>query len=364
MSKRVQFFRKFPSIYSILRMLYTPVRNLKINRSVKYYSSKGCKALENVKKEENNIFFFGMPIHKNLGDLAQFYCIKKWLKSNYSNYNIFCFETYSTYSKLFFNKFLNRLNDNSIIVFQSGYCTKENHLDHKMHRKIVNKCKNNKIIFFPQTVNFFDKRQLDKTAKIYNFNGNVVFLARDNISYDTAIKKFSNCKVLLFPDIVTSLIGTLDIECNNKNGLLLCLRNDGEKLFDDSEYNCSDLISKYKIIDKCDTNSLYSYDDTIADLEKVLIEFVTKISKYKLIITDRYHGTIFSLIANTRVIVVPTNDHKVITGAHWFDNIYDSICIAKNPTDAIEIAKKIESFVVNNSSYFKENYYDKLKSQL
>lgn len=46
-------------------------------------------------------------------------------------------------------------------------------------------------------------------------------------------------------------------------------------------------------------------------------------SHYKVVITDRYHGTIFSLIANTPVIIIKSTDHKVTTGADWFKGIYD-----------------------------------------
>ncbi|WP_082026255.1 polysaccharide pyruvyl transferase family protein [Prevotella pectinovora] len=37
-------------------------------------------------------------------------------------------------------------------------------------------------------------------------------------------------------------------------------------------------------------------------------------AKYQVVITDRYHGTIFSQIVNTPVIVISSTDHKLRSG--------------------------------------------------
>ncbi len=60
----------------------------------------------------------------------------------------------------------------------------------------------------------------------------------------------------------------------------------------------------------------------------------------KLIITDRYHGTILSLVAGTPVIVIKTTDHKVTTGAEWFRGVYDDyVYLAESLQQAYDIAK-------------------------
>ena len=362
---KTKILTKYPKIYTLIRKIYTPIRNLKIRKKVKYYSQKGILKLNEVDKTSKNIFYFGVPIHTNLGDLAQYYCIKRWLKDNYKEHNIYEFETYSTYASKFIKLLDQKINSDSIIVFQSGYCTKENHLDHKMHRKLTKKYKNSKIIFFPQTVNFFDSRELVTTSKIFNECSNLVFLARDKKSYEVAKSNFSNVKVLLFPDIVTTLIGNFEIDNNKKDGLLLCLRNDGEKKFDNKLYYSEVLKNTFNRIEECDTSSKYDYDYTVKNIEFVLKEFINKLSEYKVIITDRYHGTIFSLISNTMVIVVPTNDHKVKTGVDWFDGVYDTVILKNSPEEAIEEAIKLNKIgKINNKSYFKEKYYDLLLGEI
>jgi exopolysaccharide biosynthesis predicted pyruvyltransferase EpsI len=88
-------------------------------------------------------------------------------------------------------------------------------------------------------------------------------------------------------------------------------------------------------------------------------------SRYRVTITDRYHGTIFSLAANTPVIVIKTTDHKVTTGADWFKGVYDdSVFVAESLDHAYELAGKIlknYNYPILRS-YFKENYYDRLSA--
>ena len=91
---------------------------------------------------------------------------------------------------------------------------------------------------------------------------------------------------------------------------------------------------------------------------------IERYSKYKLIITDRYHGTIFSLVAGTPVIIIKTTDHKVVTGADWFKGVYDDyVYLADSLEHAYELAVKIydDDRTHNMSRYFDNEYYDKLR---
>lgn len=360
-------FKKCPTIYSLARLINTPIRNFKTKKIRKKYEKIGIRKLNEVSNHETNkiIYYFGIPIHKNMGDLAQYYCINRWLKNNYPETNIVQLETYCTYSKKFIRLLENKVNKDDILIFQSGYCSKESHLDHKMHCIIVKNFKKNKIVFFPQTVNFVNKYYLKKTANIYNKHDHLLFLARDKESYKIANKYFNKVKVDLFPDIVTTLIGDFNISNKNKEGLFFCLRNDGEKKFSINDFIAFDVLkNKYQFVDKGDTNSNLKYSEIVKDLNSNISMILEKFSKYKLIITDRYHGTIFSMIANTKVIVVPTNDHKVVSGATWFKGIYDSYRVVENPAEAIRIAKAMTDFEVNNKEYFNTNYYSKLKNMI
>ena len=87
-------------------------------------------------------------------------------------------------------------------------------------------------------------------------------------------------------------------------------------------------------------------------------------SHFEVTITDRYHGTIFSLCAGTPVIIIKTNDHKVTTGADWFKDVYDGyVYVAEDLGDAYKkVFQVINGKRQNNlPPYFKTEYYDKLR---
>ena len=124
-------------------------------------------------------------------------------------------------------------------------------------------------------------------------------------------------------------------------------------------------------MDKCKQFTSIDRTDTTKDkgvvkqAEKFIYSEIEKYSKYKVMITDRYHGTILSLVAGTPVVIIKTTDHKVVTGADWFKSVYDDyVFLATDLDEAYEIAKKVydRREYKTLKPYFEENYYDKLPS--
>lgn len=322
------------------------------------------------KNVSQRVFYLGTTIHNNLGDNAQFYCIRKWIKDNYPNTPSYEFNAPAiVHPKLNFVKKLKRaLQPNDIIIFQSGYTTQDLGGDHEeMHRIVIDNFPTANILMMPQTIFFQHKENEIRCSKSYNQANNMLFLARDEVSYKKGKAMFPDIVVMCFPDIVTTLIGKYSYN-NTRDGILLCRRNDGEKLYPESE-----LMELKNRIEK-DLNQKVTVSDTSIkmrttklhkNLQQILEEEFESYSKYKMLITDRYHGTIFSLIAGTPVIVIKTTDHKVTTGADWFKGVYDDyVYLAEDLDDAYRLAEKLldKKFTHKMEPYFKNNYYDKLKS--
>ncbi len=107
-------------------------------------------------------------------------------------------------------------------------------------------------------------------------------------------------------------------------------------------------------------------------LEGVVVEsldYKDLFSKYRLVITDRYYGTIFAQIVSTPTIVISSNDHKLSSGVKWFpqEDFGDKIFFAKNLNEAFDLGNKILSdkqINICDSKYFENNYWSKLKSIL
>lgn len=355
-------------IYMFLKIFYFPIsiiNKIKFKRNVDALAIEAERDLRKMKTNKNNIFYFGIPIHNNLGDLAQTYCITKWCKDNYPDYGLMKIKTKATFNRKFQAMLKSKIKKEDIIIIQSGYCTQEKHWDHVMHRYIVSNYPDNRIIIMPQTVNFQKKKEMEKTAAIYNKHRSLIFIARDKISYNVAQKAFSQISVLLYPDVVTSLIGTIPLR-EKREGVLLCVRNDMEKLYTDKQIDSlrKGLLQDYSRVEVTDTNSNLPYNELMANLEDELISKFKEFASYEVIITDRYHGTIFSLIANTPVVVLATTDHKVTTGVNWFEGIYDdTVKVANSLDEALILAKKFarNTQMINNKEYFQSNYYSRLK---
>ena len=311
------------------------------------------------------IFVCGNPMHKNMGDQAQAYLILQWCEKNYPDYTVINLPTWPFYERDFQERMKKEVREEDIIVIQSGYCTSERHYDHKMHRFLVSSFPNVPILFMPQTVNFFDESEGYKTGKIYKKHPRLLFLARDKKSYESAQKYFG--KALLYPDIVTSLIGQKKTE-GKRDGILMCIRNDTEKKYSAEEIDS--LYQKFKIDGyRCtlsDTNSDLPLKELQLRFPQELQKLIEEFASYQVVITDRYHGTIFSMIANTPVIVLATNDHKVKTGTEWFKGVYDgNFYNADSLGEARMLALKLisKNKSIKNPPYFQEKYYETLKEK-
>lgn len=341
-------------------------RNLSAKKQRVKEANQAINILESMDSDKNHIFFCGVPVHKNMGDQAQRFCIRQWCQNNYPEYEILEIPTWPFYEKEFCDLIKNKVTKEDIIVIQSGYCTTDRHYDHKMHRFIVKTFPNNKILIMPQTVKFFDDREARKTGKIFATHNRLLFLARDKFSYESAKKYFENTKVELYPDIVTSLIGTME-KSINKDGVLLCVRNDSEKKYsnDEIEKLAKKIENAGVRCEISDTNSELPLSELVCKFEQEFDRVLSFFGRHKVVITDRYHGTIFSLIANTPVIVLSTNDHKVKTGTEWFKGVYDD---SQYNASSLEEAYSIAMDLINsnkevvNFPYFKTEYYDKLKN--
>lgn len=332
-----------------------------------FNAKKTYKYLTKYKREKKNtVFYLGTPIHTNLGDLAQYYCIDKWIKQNLKEFD---------YVKLSADDLINRkancigilkkiYRPNDIIIFQSGYTTTDLGGCHdEMHCLIFNTLDNPYVLMMPQTIFFKSIERKRISSKSYSSDKNLLFLARDDISYDMATSMFNNIHLAKFPDIVTTLIGSFASN-QKRSGIFMCCRDDSEKYYSDSMLDeLMNKLNKIENIERGDTTLKMNADYMRNNIEKILFKEIERFSKYKLIITDRYHGTIFSLVSNTPVIVIKTNDHKVITGVNWFKGVYDnSVYYADNLDKAYVLAKNILEHYdyINLKSYFKEKYYDNL----
>lgn len=361
-------------LYSVALIPYLPVKAYhiwKVKMQDKRILSDNWEILKKAQIRENDVLYFGVPRHMNAGDMAQTYCTRMWIADNYPGIKIHEFNTAALLNSDFLNALKEKTYDSNIIFLQSGYTTQDKHPDHAMHKAVVGLFPNNRIVFLPQTVNIKSEKEMRDTVTIFKKHSHLLFLVRDHISYDMIKNHFKGINVEEYPDIVTSLVGENFCKENmTRSGILLCLRNDDEKL-----YSTSEILQQTKKLE-CFGEPIEVTDTTLTDVnyeelyKNFAVVFQNILKSYrgaKVVITDRYHGTIFSAIADTPVIVLSTNDHKVKGGVDWFvKGGYTSVRYAESIEAAVDMAYSImENYTpIRNNNYFKVNYYDVLKDKI
>lgn len=365
MDKIIKYFRKYT------RWAYGPVIDAIRKRRKDRADLQEFAKFKEIQPGPKYVFYFGITSHKNLGDMAQHYCIRTWIADNYPDYELVMLESdvivNPKITPSFFSHLKSIFKEEDRIVFQSGYCTQDLGGNHPlMHRLVCEFMPNAHILMMPQTIFFQHEENKRICAENHNKAKNMLFLARDFVSYEMAKEMFPDIKVRAFPDIVTTLIGTLHFD-NPREGVCLCTRNDGEKLYSVEQIN--ELASRFEgdgiHVKQKDTQSKRTVAELRANLKGHIEAEIETYSHYEVTITDRYHGTIFSLCAGTPVIIIKTTDHKVTTGADWFKGIYDDyVYVADNLNEAFTKAKDILANKLDHDlrPYFKPEYYDKLKS--
>ncbi len=317
--------------------------------------------------KSKTIYVFGAPDHSNLGDNAQSYCIISWAKKHFPQHKVIVFRQFIGIEINIIKTLTKYIREEDLLFCHSGYHITDMYPLHIIYEAVVSSFPNNPVVIFPQTVNFKNQEAFNKLINIFDSHSNLTLLCRDEISYATAQKSFKNTRLLLFPDIVTSLIGCRSYS-HKRDGVLFCMRNDIEALF--SKDQIAGLKARFTNVNTfmSDTTIRMPYKKLIKQRDKILENTFEDYSKYKVIITDRYHGTIFSVIANTPVVVVNSADHKLSSGVKWFpqDVFQRNVQFARTLDEAYTIAMDI----LNNPPteklppYFLDNYYDKLPEQL
>lgn len=359
-------------IRKYLGFVYRPLLNMWRGKKMYQYikeDTNRVKSLIGASCGGKRIFYLGITAHSNLGDMAQYHCIRKWIEENYADRILIEIEANTVVHEEFgFLKFFkDNFNKADIIVFQSGYTTQDLGGVHDlMHRMIIGILPHARILMMPQTVYFKKESNKQLSSKIYNKATNMLFLSRDRVSAETAKEMMPDVALGLYPDIVTTLIGTMQF-VSNRDKICICRRNDGEKYYsEDHLLKLKSVLEEECPVDMCDTTLHVNAHKLRNNRNQYIENQIKAFSKYKVVITDRYHGTIFALAAGTPVIIIKTTDHKVVTGADWFKGVYDDyIYVAESLDDVVRIYQELKSKNLDFKlpEYFKSHYYNHLKDE-
>lgn len=261
--------------------------------------------------KKRNIIIIGTPTHGNLGDHAIWYATEQILNMVFPDANIvdITIDDFRTDIEGIYCL----IKEEDLILLQGGGNLGNYYMDDEIIRRyVIARFWKNRIILFPQTVDFTKDEsgqiELQKSAQIYGLHSGLTLIARDDASKEILQNHFHN-PVFKLPDVVLTLNKPKTAGC--RKGVLLCLRNDKESTLTAlSRKQVENLLrQKYDLVKQTDTAVDHTVDKSHRkqELEQKWEEF----SSAELVVTDRLHGLIFSVITDTPCIVFPNFNTKV-----------------------------------------------------
>ena len=327
-----------------------------IKQQIIYYTSKDILEGYNYNelKTRKKVFVMLAADYGNIGDMAITHAQKLFLKNMYPQYEIIELTVSQTYRKLRrLKKVINK--DDIITLIGGGNMSNEYKEIETQRRFIIKKFKNNKIISFPQTIDYSDDndglKSLDNAKKIYSNHPDLTILSREKISFQKMKEIFKKNKIILTPDIVMSLNELAPMQY--RKGLTLCLRNDKERKINDSTRKklIEKIYTKYDTVSEYDTwigEGIF----TIEERDKELNSIWNAFKKSEVVLTDRLHGMIFAYITGTPCVALPNSNHKLIGCYEWIKECgYIRLCQTYNINEILNEVEYLLNIIEEDKKY-------------
>jgi pyruvyl transferase EpsI len=202
---------------------------------------------------------------------------------------------------------------------------------------IVARFSENKIVIFPQTCYYGNEglsgKRLEKNIAVYKNAKDLTICFRDRASFEFAKANFIDVKLVFAPDIVLSITNVK--KQSNKCGVLLCFRQDREKIVEVGVENAVKEYLKRKNISFKETTTVIKKRVTSINRKVELQKKWCEFSCSALVITDRLHAMIFAAITHTPCIALDNESKKVSGSYEWLSGL-PYLCIAKDGDDVLE----------------------------
>lgn len=325
----------------------------------------------NINKSDKKVWLALSPDYANIGDIAISIAQQTILKEVFPDRKIIEIPMldYFKYKK----QMCNLINYEDIITIIGGGNIGNIYLEGEERRRdLISTFQNNAIISFPQSIDFSNDyvgiQEFKKTIDIYSKNPNLTVFSRENKSFNIMKNNFTN-SIKHVPDTVMYLTGKLEINnLENRDRILICFRNDREKVTTKAiTYEFINLLMNhdYKDIELIDTY-LGKIEFSPENKNILFKKLLNKFEKSKLVITDRLHGMIFSLITKTPCIAFDNSNKKISSTYNtWLNNVpYIKLL---DDFDELEILNDINKFAKLDTSTINinmDNYFEPLFQEL
>ena len=265
------------------------------------------------------------PDYANAGDSAIWLGEREWLRRNGNPV------VYTCGKKNYSQKILADQVGDGIILLQGGGNFGDLWLDHQHFREmVISDFPHNKIIQLPQTFYFKQRDTLERSAKIINAHNHLILLCRDKQTFDFAVKEFS-VQSILCPDMAF-VLGRMERVGSPQTDIVWLSRTDKETLNKPRPVN-EPGIKHTDWLKEPDTDLNKEYVDLVEEtkrypekwlsLQESLLRMCDEqakkrfingckiLSEGKIVVTDRLHGHIMSLLLNIPHILMDNSYGKI-----------------------------------------------------
>lgn len=328
------------------------IRKFKLKKRLKMLR----KSREN--KDECIFLVLNIPSHGNMGDQLIAYAEKQLLESSFQNVQIEYFTTGELECGVKLMKNIVQQQD-VLFITGGGFLGSIYPDEEKRFQDVMRFFPNNKIILFPQTFHYDGSSSLlEETIELQKHCSQLVVSTREKSSYDFIKSHFDKAIVLLLPDVATTL--NFSHYASKREGICICSRDDREKapqsclLFEETlkwakENNVP--ISHF------DTQVQYPVSATMRANE--IDKLIKIVSSSRMVVTDRLHGMIYSIITGTPVFAADNTTHK-ISGS--IDSWFKDLNYVKIYSDGDSIIDDIECLLkMGSQKYENGKYVEKIK---
>lgn len=226
----------------------------------------------------------------------------------------------------------------------------------------------NPTIIFPQTIFYEGENKGEDerlSVKHYNDRDNLTIVAREKKSKEIMERLYPKTRIMLTPDIVlSSQVDDYDVQSKLRNGIMFCVRSDGEKSVDGSVWSA--LRDDVTLLGYSYWNTdMYSDIQINTDTRKDCVrKKMEEFSSAELAITDRLHGMVFAALTGTPCIVFSNNNHKVYGTYEWISYL-PYIKYANNYDEAANLLPEL--LKMSNNQYDSSHlnpYFEKLAKEV
>lgn len=282
----------------------------------------------------NPRIFYMMGLGKrfpNLGDQAQAAAIPLWLKKHFECPVI---QIKNDEVDQCLPLLVSNIQAGDLIFLHSGGNFGDDWYHTQLDReKIISALHNNSIIQLPQTVFYSDtesgKMALTRSQQVISNHEHLLIFGRDVQSAVLVKSIFPAVTLHARPDMVLSLDNYLNehhahlltTSVKSIKKILLILRNDKEGIYPSEEKQkmLGFLESIGYEVALWDTD----VDDVFTESGRLntLMRYLNYIASFDAVITDRYHGLIFSVLIKRPCVVMKTHNHKLTSAFDWFEQV-------------------------------------------